>query len=64
MFFKRQVLPSSSIPMYFVIDVTVTVTSLTSCTNRLAELRIIKCFTSTFIAILYNPSHAGMHIEI
>ena len=60
MFFKRQV-PSSSIPMYFVIDVTVT--SLTSCTNRLAELRIIKYFTSTFIAILYNPSHAGMHIE-
>jgi len=64
MFFKRQLLPSGLIPMYFVIGMTVTVTSLTSCTNRLAELRIIKCFTSTFIAIFHNPSHAGMHIEI
>ena len=36
--YKRQLLPSGLIPMYLMTGVTVT--SLTSCTSRLAELRI------------------------
>jgi len=41
MYFKRQLLPSGLIPMYFLIDVTVT--SLTSCTDLPNFVFINRC---------------------